>query len=257
MADLRSGVSSGWFIKSTANTGFIINATSKDAASVKMSMVGRYTIKRPIIPGQKSNGKKGARVVMVPASTGIKISPAAILVAASTGILPRPSVNIRCVFSITTMASSTIIPNPKSNANSTMKLRVTCVPTMRSAPGKNTNATNILSGTLRATKNALVTPIKNINTMRTRINPITIEFTSSLNEAFVFMLKSPVITAFKLSGYKTPLPSATACFMASLVSIKFSPLRFIMFSVTTFLPSSRAKLSTSLVVSLILAMSLR
>ncbi|MNL56838.1 hypothetical protein D3C87_1803590 [compost metagenome] len=32
---------SGWFMKSTANMGFMINATTSDAASVKMSMVGR------------------------------------------------------------------------------------------------------------------------------------------------------------------------------------------------------------------------
>ena len=163
-------------------------------------MVGRYTIKRPIIPGQKSKGKNGASVVRVPASTGIKTSPAAILVAVFMGIFPLPSTNILCVFSITTIASSTITPSPKSRANSTIKLSVTCVPIIKSAPGKNTNATNILSGTLNATKKALVTPIKNINTINTSKKPITIEFTSSLKEAFVFVLWSPVTTAYKFSG---------------------------------------------------------
>ena len=32
---------SGWFIKSTANTGFMIKATIREAASVKMSIAGR------------------------------------------------------------------------------------------------------------------------------------------------------------------------------------------------------------------------
>ena len=42
----------------------------------------------PMIPGQNKRGKNGARVVTVPDSTGTKISPAALLAACSTGILP-------------------------------------------------------------------------------------------------------------------------------------------------------------------------
>ena len=150
--------------------------------------MGRYTMNLPMIPGQKSNGKNGARVVMVPARTGINISPAAIFVARFTPIFPLPSVKILCAFSITTMASSTMIPSPKSNAKSTMKFKVTCVPIIKSAPGNNTNATNMLRGTLKATKNALVNPMKNISTSNTKINPMMIEFTSSLKEAFVLIL---------------------------------------------------------------------
>ena len=41
MADFFSGFPSGWFIKSTAKIGFIIKATTNDAANVKMSMVGK------------------------------------------------------------------------------------------------------------------------------------------------------------------------------------------------------------------------
>ena len=258
IADFGSFLSfSGWFIKSTAKTGFIIKATTSEAASVKMSMVGKYTINRPMIPGQKSKGKKGASVVSVPANTGMNTSPAALLVAISIGILPFPSTKIRCVFSITTMASSTIIPSPNNRANNTIKLRVTWVPIIKSAPGKNTKATNILSGTLSATKKALVTPIKNISTISTSKNPMMIEFTSSLKEAFVFTLWSPVITAFKLSGKVTPLFSLTTFCTCSLVSIRFSPLLLMMFSVTTFFPSRRAKLSAFLVVSFITAMSFR
>ncbi len=141
-----------------------------------------------MMPGQKSNGKNGASVVNVPASTGMKTSPAARFVARLMGTLPFPSTKIRCVFSITTMASSTIIPRPNNSANNTMKLSVTWAPMMRSAAGKNTKATNILSGTLNATKNALVTPMKNISTINTSKNPMMMEFTSSLNEALVLIL---------------------------------------------------------------------
>ena len=165
-----------------------------------MSMMGKYTMNRPIIPGQKSNGKKGANVVSVPANTGTNTSPAAILAAVMVDIFPLASVKMRWVFSITTIASSTIIPNPNNSANSTIKLSVTCVPTIKSAPGKNINATNILSGTERATKKAFVTPIKNMSTISTKINPMMIELTKSLKDVLVFILWSPVITVFKLSG---------------------------------------------------------
>ena len=178
----------------------MINATNNEAAKVNINIVGKYTMNLPMMPGQNSNGKKGASVVSVPANTGTNTSPAAIRADTVEDIFPLPSINIRCVFSITTMASSTIIPSPKSKANSTMKFRVTCVPTIKSAPGKNTNATNILNGTDKATKKALVTPIKNMRIINTKMKPMMIEFTKSLKEVRVLILKSPVITAFKFLG---------------------------------------------------------
>jgi hypothetical protein len=98
------------------------------------------------------------------------------------------------------MASSTIIPKPNNKAKRTMKLRVTWEPTIKSAAGKNIKATNILSGTDRATKKAFVTPIKNIRMINTSIKPITIEFTRSLKDVLVGLLKSPVRTTFKSLG---------------------------------------------------------
>ena len=95
---------------------------------------------------------------------------------------------MRCVFSITTIASSTIIPKPKSKPNRTIKFSVTLVPTIASAMGKNMNATNTLKGTLNATKNALVTPIKNISTSNTKTKPMTIVFTRSLKDVAVALL---------------------------------------------------------------------
>ena len=69
-----------------------------------------------------------------------------------------------------------------------MKFRVTVVPTIESAMGKNIKATNTLSGTLSATKNALVTPMKNIRMTNTRINPMIMVFTRSLKEVAVATL---------------------------------------------------------------------
>ena len=42
MADLGSSdFTSSWFMKSTANTGFMIKATTKEAASVNINIAGR------------------------------------------------------------------------------------------------------------------------------------------------------------------------------------------------------------------------
>ena len=69
-----------------------------------------------------------------------------------------------------------------------MKFKVTGVPTIESAIGKNKKATNTLKGTLNATKNALVTPMKNINTINTNTNPMMMVFTRSLKDVAVVLL---------------------------------------------------------------------
>ena len=249
--------SSAWFIKSTAKTGFIINATIKEAVKVKINMAGKYTMNLPIIPGQNNKGKNGASVVTVPANTGINTSPAAILAEVVAVSFPRPSTKILCVFSITTIASSTIIPKPNRSANKTIKFKVILAPITNSPAGKNTKATNILNGTDKATKKAFVIPIKNINTTSTNTKPITMEFTNSVNELFVLILWSPEIDVFKSLGKKEACASATTRFTSSEVSIRFSPLLLIIFKVNTFMPSRRAKLSFSFTVSLIVATSLK
>ena len=141
-----------------------------------------------MMPGQNNNGKKGAKVVTVPANTGMNTSPAAIFADVVAVSFPLPCTKIRCVFSITTIASSTIIPNPNKRANNTIKFKVILVPINKLPAGKNTKATNILNGTDKATKNALVTPIKNMSTINTNTNPITMEFTNSVNEDLVGIL---------------------------------------------------------------------
>jgi len=51
-----------------------------------------------MIPGQNNNGKKGAKVVMVPANTGMNTSPAAILAEVVAVNLPLPCTKILWVF---------------------------------------------------------------------------------------------------------------------------------------------------------------
>ena len=138
------------------------------------------------------------------------------------------------------MASSTIIPSPNKRANKTMKFKVICEPTNTSPAGNNTKATNILKGTDKATKKALVTPIKNISTTNTNINPMTIEFTKSVNELLVLILVSPEITKSTSFGISLAMASSTIFFTASVVAIRFSPLRLTIFRVSTFLPFKRA-----------------
>ena len=125
------------------------------------------------------------QVVSVPESTGIKTSPAAIFADSMADSFPLSSINIRCVFSITTIASSTIIPSPKSNAKSTMKFNVHVRPTIKSAAGKNMKATNILSGTDKRYEECIGNAHKKHQDHKTSIKPITMEFTRSLKEVRV------------------------------------------------------------------------
>ena len=48
-----------------------------------ISVTGKKCMNCPTIPGQKANGKKGARVVKVPDKIGMNTSPAAIFAAVS------------------------------------------------------------------------------------------------------------------------------------------------------------------------------
>ena len=151
-----------------------------------------------------------------------------------------------------------MIPRPNSNANRTIKFKVTDVPIIPSATGKNRKATKTLNGTLNATKNALVTPIKNIRMINTSTKPIIIVLTSSLNDFLVSLPWSPVITTFRSLGKSSfSCISATMAIILSAALIRFSPARFTIFKVITFLPSSLAKLSLSFTVSFSSAMSFK
>ena len=60
-----AGRRSAWsfFMKLTAKTEFMMNATNNEANKVIISVIGRYFMKSPTIPGQNKSGKNGAMVV--------------------------------------------------------------------------------------------------------------------------------------------------------------------------------------------------
>ena len=194
----------------------------------------------PMIPGQNSKGINGASVVTVPANTGTNTSPAAKRAASSDEIRPPPWEKIRCVFSITTMASSTTIPSPNKSANSAMKFSEMLPPTMNSADGRKMKARNILSGTDNATKKALVTPMKNIKTNTTKIKPMMMEFTSSVNDVLALILRSPDILISRFLGNSFLFRSSTTSRTFAEASMRFSPERLMMLRLTTFFPFIRA-----------------
>ena len=122
-----------------------------------------------------------------------------------------------------------------------MKFNVTVLPTIISANGKNKKATNTLSGTLNATKKALVTPIKNIRITKTKIKPMIMVLISSPKEVLVCLLVSPVKSTRRLAGNSSvSCIFFTTSFTLSAQLIRFSPDLLIILSVTTFLPSRRA-----------------
>ena len=47
------------------NTGLITKATKSEEPNVIISVIGRYFMNSPIIPGQKASGRKAAKVVAV------------------------------------------------------------------------------------------------------------------------------------------------------------------------------------------------
>ena len=120
----------------------------------------------PTIPFQNANGIKGARVVIVPDKTGRNTSPAAFFAASLMGNLSLWK--IRCVFSITTIASSTTIPKANKNANNTIIFK------LKPIVGIIKKAIKQLNGTDRATKIALVAPMKNIKIIVTNMKPMII-----------------------------------------------------------------------------------
>ena len=51
------------------------NATNNDENNTTESVIGKYIINLPIVPGHNPNGKKAAKVVAVEAIIGQAISP--------------------------------------------------------------------------------------------------------------------------------------------------------------------------------------
>ena len=102
-------------------TGIAIRAIKREAVMVVDSVMGMYFINCPTVSGQKSKGKKAARVVAVDAVMGqamrFEASPNACLRGA-------PSFILRSAYSVTTMAPSTNIPTANISANNTMLFSV-------------------------------------------------------------------------------------------------------------------------------------
>jgi len=64
------------FINLEVNTGLITKATNKDYVSTQMSVIGKYFMNIPMIPGQNIKGRKAANVVAVEAIIGMATSAA-------------------------------------------------------------------------------------------------------------------------------------------------------------------------------------
>ena len=92
-----------------------------DAASVTISVIGRYFMKSPTMPGQNSSGEKAAMRVSVAAMTGPDMRLAASSKAISLGM---PSDMRRSAYSVTMIASSTSMPTARMSENSTIMLIV-------------------------------------------------------------------------------------------------------------------------------------
>ena len=106
--------------------------------------------------------------------------------------------------------------------------------------GINKNATNVESGTESATNKAFVAPMKNIKIKVTNIKPMMIVLIKSWSDTRVLTLWSAVNVTFMPFGNTVASTSLQITCILSLASIRFSPLRFMTFSVITFLPSKRA-----------------
>ena len=226
------------FMKSTANTGLMIYATTNDASKVMIRVIGKKNINLPITPCQNASGINGARVVMVPAKTGRNTSPAAIFAAFLIGTFPLAK--ILCVFSTTTIASSTTIPKANRNEKSTIKL------SLNPMAGKTIKAMAHDNGTDMATNMALVAPMKNIKITVTKMNPMMMVLIKSCNVVRVSDDWSPVMVILTPSGKMSLSYRLVISAILSDASIKFSPLFLITLSVITGLCSRRAKLSFSL-----------
>jgi hypothetical protein len=88
---------------------------------VTISVIGRYFMKSPMMPGQNSSGENAAIRVMVAAITGPAMRLAASSKACSFGM---PSDMRRSANSVTMIASSTSMPTARIRLNSTIMLMV-------------------------------------------------------------------------------------------------------------------------------------
>ena len=133
------------------------------------------------------------------------------------------------------MASSTTIPKPNKKAKRTIVLSVN--PENQSGM----KAIKAESGTESPTKMASRTPIKNIKTITTKMNPKITVLTKSLMLLFTRSEVSAVTFTSKPCGKRSSLYLSNKASMRSDTAITFAPARFTTLRVTTDLPSKRAK----------------
>ena len=155
-------------MKIEVNAGLITNATNREELNTMISVIGRYFMNSPIIPGQIASGINAASVVAVEAIIGQATSPTPYL-AASNALMPSSSIS-RYIFSTTTIPLSTSIPSAKTKEKSTITLKVIPI------EFRIMKDINIDNGIATPTKSAFLNPRKNSNTPTTRITPKMIEF---------------------------------------------------------------------------------
>ena len=132
-----------------------------------ISVIGKYRIKLPTNPGQKTIGKNAAKVVAVEAIIGRATSPVPLLAAS---MLLYPFCLNRYTFSTTTIALSTNIPRARINENKTTVFRVYPTKFIIRIP------INIESGIAIPTNMAFRNPKKNNKINTTKITPEMILF---------------------------------------------------------------------------------
>ena len=157
-------------INCDTNMEFINIATNNEDPNTTESVIGKYFINCPKIPGQKASGTKAATVVSVEIIMGKAISPIPFFAAS---VLDMPSPIRRYTFSTTTIPLSTSIPRPMIIPKRIMVFKVY----------PNSDSTikemNIDMGIAKPTNSAFRNPKKNINTVTTRMIPKIILLTKS------------------------------------------------------------------------------
>ncbi len=78
-------LSSSTFMNFEASAGFTTKATKSEEPRAIMKVMGRYFMKEPIMPGQKSSGTNTITVAVVAAMIGMVTSPTANFVARNGG----------------------------------------------------------------------------------------------------------------------------------------------------------------------------
>ena len=201
----------------------------------------------PITPGQKSMGANAARVVRVEPITGQATSPVARMAALTR---PAPCSMKRWMFSTMTMALSTSMPRARVRLNSTTMFRVT--------PSRDrvVKVSSMEKGMARLTSTALRSPMATNTTTSTSTRPVRMLFSRSATMTPMSLALSTTLVISVPAGHPARRRSITRS-ISSLMAMMFSPERFFTAMFTASRPSRRARLVSSLKLSVTRATSLR